>query len=183
LRFTIIIVSRKENMPPKVSVIVPCYNEQFTIRPLLEALHSQTFPRAAMEVVIADGMSLDGTRDEIARFQKDFPDLEVRLVDNLARTIPAGLNCAIAASRGEFIVRLDAHSKPYPDYVEICIQAHEAGRGDNVGGVWERTKLDGKINCCCCCTSSRGGGRDVSPCRFGFGSGHGSIWFVSTHFD
>jgi len=124
-------------MPPKVSIIVPCYNEQFTIRLLLEALNSQTFARAAMEVVIADGMSLDATRQEIAGFQKDFPDLEVRLVDNMARTIPAGLNCAISASRGEFIVRLDAHSKPYPDYVENCIQALEAGRGDNVGGVWE----------------------------------------------
>ncbi|HEX5840683.1 MAG TPA: glycosyltransferase, partial [Anaerolineales bacterium] len=42
-------------MPPKVSIIVPCYNEQSTIRLLLEALCAQTFPRAEMEVVIADG--------------------------------------------------------------------------------------------------------------------------------
>ena len=124
-------------MPPKVSVIVPCYNEQSTIRPLLEALRTQTFPRAEMEVVIADGMSTDGTRAAIASFQKDFPDLVVRLVDNMVRTIPAGLNCAIEAARGDFIVRLDAHSRPYSDYVENCIKAHEAGRGDNVGGVWE----------------------------------------------
>ena len=124
-------------MPPKVSIIVPCYNEQFTIRPLLEALRSQTFPNSEMEVVIADGMSTDGTRQAIASFQKDFPHLEVRLVDNTVRTIPAGLNCAIEASRGEIIVRLDAHSKPYPDYVENCVKAHEQGRGDNVGGVWE----------------------------------------------
>ena len=124
-------------MPPKVSVIVPCYNEQSTIRPLLEALRSQTFPRAEMEVIIADGMSTDRTRQVIAAFQNDFPDLEVRLVDNTVRTIPAGLNCAIEAARGEFIIRLDAHSKPYSDYVANCIKAHAAGRGDNVGGVWE----------------------------------------------
>jgi glycosyltransferase involved in cell wall biosynthesis len=124
-------------MPPKVSVIIPCYNEQSTIRLLLEALHSQTFPRADMEVIIADGMSTDRTREAIAAFQKDFPDLEVRLVDNPVRTIPAGLNCAIEASHGEIIVRLDAHSKPYPDYVENCVKAHAAGHGDNVGGVWE----------------------------------------------
>jgi hypothetical protein len=73
----------------------------------------------------------------IAAFQNDFPDLEVRLVDNTVRTIPAGLNCAIEAARGEFIIRLDAHSKPYSDYVANCIKAHAAGRGDNVGGVWE----------------------------------------------
>ncbi len=122
---------------PKVSVIIPCYNEQATIRLLLDALHRQTFPPANMEIVIADGMSTDGTRDEIAKFQADFPDLSVRVVDNTLRTIPSGLNSAIEASRGGILVRLDAHSKPYPDYVENCVQALEAGRGDNVGGVWE----------------------------------------------
>jgi succinoglycan biosynthesis protein ExoA len=122
---------------PKVSVIVPCYNEQATIRLLLVALHGQTFPLAEMEVVIADGMSTDGTRDEIAKFQADFPDLSVRVVDNPLRNIPLGLNRAIEASRGSIIVRLDAHSKPYPDYVENCVKALDEGLGDNVGGVWE----------------------------------------------
>ena len=124
-------------MPPKVSIIVPCYNEQSTIRLLLEALCAQTYPRADMEVIIADGMSQDGTREAVAGFQKDFPELEVRVVDNTRRNIPSGLNRAIEAARGEYIVRFDGHSKPYPDYVERCILALEAGRGDNVGGVWE----------------------------------------------
>ncbi|NJC96132.1 MAG: glycosyltransferase family 2 protein [Anaerolineales bacterium] len=122
---------------PRVSIIVPCYNEQTTIRLLLEALRQQTFPRAEMEVVIADGMSSDGTRAEIAAFQKDFPNLDVRVVDNPLRSIPSGVNRAIEVSRGGIIVRLDAHSKPYPDYVANCVSAIESGRGDNIGGVWE----------------------------------------------
>jgi glycosyltransferase involved in cell wall biosynthesis len=124
-------------MAPKVSVIVPCYNEQSTIRQLLEALCAQTFPRTDMEVVVADGMSQDGTRDSIAAFQRDFPELEVLVVDNPLRNIPSGLNRAIEASRGDLIVRLDGHAKPYPDYVENCVRDHEAGLGDNIGGVWE----------------------------------------------
>jgi glycosyltransferase involved in cell wall biosynthesis len=124
-------------MPPKVSIIVPCYNEQSTIRLLLEALCAQTFPRAEMEVVIADGMSTDGTRAAIASFQSEFPELDVRVVDNTRRNIPSGLNRALEAARGEIIVRLDGHSSPYPDYIERCFEAHQADRGENIGGVWE----------------------------------------------
>ncbi len=124
-------------MSPKVSVIVPCYNEQSTIPLLLEALREQTYPRAEMEVVIADGLSTDGTRNAIAAFQKDFPDLCVRVVENAKRVIPSGANRAIEAARGEIIIRLDAHSTPYPDYVENSVKAHAEGRGANVGGVWE----------------------------------------------
>ncbi|GAB4457619.1 MAG: glycosyltransferase family 2 protein [Anaerolineales bacterium] len=122
---------------PNVSIIVPCYNERATIRLLLDAIRRQTFPLAEMEVVVADGMSTDGTREVIAAFQAEFPDLNLRVVDNPPQTIPSGLNRAIEASRGSILLRLDAHSKPYPDYVERCVQALEAGCGDNVGGVWE----------------------------------------------
>jgi glycosyltransferase involved in cell wall biosynthesis len=124
-------------MMPRVSVIVPCFNEQNTILMLLEAIYKQTYPRREMEVVIADGLSTDQTRDRVSKFQLDHPDLVVRIVDNPHRNIPAGLNIAISAAKGEFIVRLDAHSIPHPDYVSRCVEALEDKKGDNVGGVWE----------------------------------------------
>jgi succinoglycan biosynthesis protein ExoA len=120
-----------------VSVIVPCYNEQATIGLLLNALYLQTFPRHEMEVVIADGLSDDRTRQEIEAFQLTHPELKIQVVDNPKRNIPSGLNQAITASNGEFIVRLDAHSVPYPDYVERCVKALQSELGENVGGVWE----------------------------------------------
>lgn len=122
---------------PFVSVIIPCYNEESTIRKLLEALRAQTYPLAKMEVVISDGLSTDATRDVIAAFQKEHSDLSVRVVDNQARTIPSGVNQAIREARGELFVRLDAHSMPIPEYVQRCVEAHQTGMGDNVGGVWE----------------------------------------------
>jgi glycosyltransferase involved in cell wall biosynthesis len=120
-----------------VSVIVPCYNEERTIRLLLDALCGQQFRLEDMEVVIADGLSTDRTRIEIAAFQTANPAPIVRVVDNLKGTIPAGLNTAISAAQGEIIVRLDAHSAPAPDYVARCVEAVQAGKGDTVGGVWE----------------------------------------------
>jgi succinoglycan biosynthesis protein ExoA len=124
-------------MPPFISVIVPCYNEQATIRKLLEAIFEQTYPRDRMEVIIADGLSTDGTREVIATFKESHPKMQVRVVDNTKKIIPAGLNRAILAARGEFIIRLDAHSMPYPDYVSRCVEALNSGLGDNIGGVWE----------------------------------------------
>ncbi len=122
---------------PLVSVVVPCYNEQDTIGLLLDALHNQSFPLAELEVVIADGLSTDRTREAIAAYQASHPELALRVVDNPRKIIPAGVNAAIRAARGEWIVRLDAHSIPKPTYIERCLAALQAGCGDNVGGVWE----------------------------------------------
>ncbi len=124
-------------MKPSVSIIVPCYNEEKTIRHLLEAILKQTYPRNLMELIISDGLSADRTRETIASFQREHPDLKIAVVENAARTIPSGLNQAIRESKGEIIVRLDAHSMPIPEYVERCVAAHQAGKGDNIGGVWE----------------------------------------------
>jgi len=122
---------------PKVSVIVPCYNEETTIGLLLEAVYQQTFPKQDMEVIIADGMSSDQTREKVAEFSKTYPELIIVLVDNPKRIIPAALNCAINASHGEFIIRLDAHSMPSTDYVERCVRELLANRAENVGGIWK----------------------------------------------
>jgi succinoglycan biosynthesis protein ExoA len=124
-------------MYPSVSIIVPCYNEEATIQHLLEAVFLQTYPRTKMEMIISDGLSTDRTLEAIAAFQVEHPGFVVRVVANLVRTIPSGLNQAIRESQGEIIVRLDAHSMPIPEYVERCVTALQLGKGDNVGGVWE----------------------------------------------
>ena len=121
----------------KASVIVPCYNEESTILFLLDAIERQTFPHDQFEVIIADGMSTDKTRSLISEYQKQHKELQIQVIDNPKRIIPSALNRAIEASKGKYIVRLDAHSIPYPDYIERCVQDLSAGRGDNVGGVWE----------------------------------------------
>jgi glycosyltransferase involved in cell wall biosynthesis len=121
----------------KVSVIVPCYNEQATICQLLDAIRVQTYPINEVEVVIADGLSTDRTRAEIIDFQLNHPDIEIRVIDNTQRTIPSGLNRGIEASKGKYIVRMDAHSIPNSDYIQNCIKGLQEGLGDNIGGIWK----------------------------------------------
>ena len=122
---------------PLVSVIVPCYNEQHTIGALLNALCRQTWESPQLDIVLADGMSTDGTRAIVEAFRLEHPGLALRLIDNLNRTIPSGLNQAIAAARGDVIVRLDAHTVPAPDYIERCLAVLQETNAANVGGRWE----------------------------------------------
>jgi len=120
-----------------ISVIVPCYNEESTIQLLLEAIEQQTFPHDQFEVIIADGLSTDRTRQVIDTYKSMHTTMLIRVVENPKRIIPSGLNCAIIASTGKYIIRLDGHSIPHPDYLENCFNDLEAGCGQNVGGIWE----------------------------------------------
>jgi glycosyltransferase involved in cell wall biosynthesis len=122
---------------PTVSVIIPCFNEEQTIGALLTAIYNQSYPLEDLEVVIADGLSTDRTRAEIEKFQITHPDLKVQVVDNPKVNIPSGLNRALEAAVGEYIIRLDAHSIPFPDYIDRCVENLESGMGESVGGVWE----------------------------------------------
>lgn len=119
---------------PLVSIIIPCFQEEQTVKSLLQAVREQTYPLQRMEVVFADGLSRDRTREEISEFCRSCPELDVRVLDNPDRIIPAALNIAIAASRGEILLRLDGHSAPAPGYVEGCVRLLEEGKGDMVGG-------------------------------------------------
>lgn len=119
-----------------VSIIIPCRNEEKTIGHVLDSIKQQDYPLDALEVVIADGFSEDKTHERIREFQTQHPGLPVRVLDNPVREIPAGLNMAIRAAKGEIIVRMDGHSLPQPDYVSRCVENLITRKGDNVGGRW-----------------------------------------------
>ena len=130
--------TRPENIfQPEVSIVVPCFNEECTIKLLLQAILNQTYPLLEIEVVIADAFSTDQTRKTINNFAKEHPDLVIKVVDNPERTIPAAINEAVKFSRGIYIIRLDAHSVPSPNYVERCVDAISSNKGNVVGGVWD----------------------------------------------
>lgn len=122
-------------MPPRVSLIIPCFNEETRVRSVLDCILAQSYPLDDMEVIFADGMSSDRTRQIIADFQGEHPQLKLRIIDNPKRIIPSALNLAIKASVGELIVRMDAHTLPAADYVQRCVAAFDEGRGEDIGGV------------------------------------------------
>lgn len=124
-------------MSKVIAVIIPCYNEVGTIRQLLEAIEAQTISAEHLEIVIADGMSTDGTREALQSYRAEHPRLSIKIVDNVMRTIPAALNVALRSTSCEVVIRLDAHSMPASDYCQKCLELLSSTGAANVGGVWE----------------------------------------------
>ncbi len=114
---------------PRVSVIIPCLDEERFIGRCLSSILDGT--TADLEVLVVDGGSRDGTRELVARFAEWDP--RVRLVDNPKRFTPAALNLGIRESRGAILIRADAHSDYPPDYVQALVTALEESGADMVG--------------------------------------------------
>src|SRR5882762_8200573 len=116
----------------QVSVIVACRNERKNIQNLLDSICGQSLGGAKIEVLIADGLSDDGTRQILELYRRIV--LPLRVIDNPDKIVSAGLNAAIRAARGEIIIRMDAHSEYAPDYIRRCLEILDETHADNVGG-------------------------------------------------
>ncbi len=117
-----------------VSIIIPCYQERNFIRACLESVLAFELPAGTeIEVLVFDGMSTDGTRDAIAAVAAS--DSRIALIDNPARIQSAALNAGIRVARGEYIMRLDAHSAYPPNYLALTLATALRCGADNTGGV------------------------------------------------
>ena len=122
---------------PQVSIVLPCRNEQGYIQGCMQSALQQVPPEGGFEIVVADGMSTDGTREYLQQMAKQHP--QIRILDNPGRIVSTGLNAAIRAARGEIIVRMDAHTLYAPDYVRQCLAVMDETGADNVGGPMQTT--------------------------------------------
>lgn len=122
--------------PRIVSVIVPCRNERGFIEAFCQSVASQAVPDGwTLEVLIADGMSDDGTRELLAA--RCAQDTRFKMLDNPGRIVSCGLNRCIEQAQGAFLVRLDVHTVYAPDYIAQCLATWQRTGADNVGGPWK----------------------------------------------
>ena len=115
-----------------VSVIVPVLNEKKYIKEFIESVLRQDFDKNFMEVLLIDGISKDGTRDIIKNYCKKYDF--IKILDNIKKDIPNALNIGVKNAQGKYIIRMDAHTYYYPDYISNCIEKIQTGNYQNVGG-------------------------------------------------
>jgi glycosyltransferase involved in cell wall biosynthesis len=139
-----------------VSIVLPTLNERGFIRDCLDSLLAQDHP--VHELLVVDGGSTDGTREIAAAFGPP-----VRVVDNPRVTAAAAMNVGIAASTGELILRVDAHTLYAPDYLRRSVEALDRYGAAVVGGPMRPVGLTSFGRAVAAVTSSPFG---IGPGRF-----------------
>jgi len=120
--------------PPtlRVSIVVSCRDEEAGIEQTIRAAQAQDWPSERIEILVADGMSIDATREILARLAEE--DARVRLIDNPARGKTAGLNECLRRAEGDVIVRMDVRAEYAANFVSQCVRALDRTGADTIGG-------------------------------------------------
>jgi len=117
----------------RISIIIPILNEEKYIKNCLDSIVNSDFDKNKMEVLLVDGGSEDKTIEIIKEYQKKYPFF--KLLYNPKKIVPTAMNIGIKKAKGEYIIRLDAHSSYPKDYFTKLIYWHKKLDADNVGGV------------------------------------------------
>ena len=155
--------------PQLVSVVLPVRNEATHIEAAIASVLGQDFA-GKLEIVVADGMSTDGTREILETISAQ--DKRVRRVDNPTGGTPNGLNIAIEASQGDVIVRCDGHSELPADYVSTAVDVMTRTGAVNVGGIQHAVGITPLQRAIAYAMSSRVG---VGDARFHYGGEPGEV--------
>lgn len=116
----------------RLTIVVPMRNEEGHIRACLDSILANARAERTIEVLVLDGDSTDASPAIVAEMADRDP--RIRLIRNERRLQAAAFNLGLAEARGEFLIRVDAHSLLPPDYLDACLAALEETGADNVGG-------------------------------------------------
>jgi len=92
---------------PFITVVMPVKNESSFIKEAVDQLLVQKYPKDRYEIIVADGLSTDNTRDIVKEISKDYPN--VKLHNNPDQLSSAGRNIGFKNGVGEYFVVVDGH--------------------------------------------------------------------------
>jgi glycosyltransferase involved in cell wall biosynthesis len=117
----------------KASIVIPTFNEEAYISSCLESIINSDIDKKSIEVLIVDGKSSDKTVAIVKNYMKKYPF--IKILENKKKIIPVALNIGIKNAKGEYIIRIDAHSSYPKDYFSKLLYWSEKLDADNVGGI------------------------------------------------
>lgn len=107
-----------------VSVVVPYYNSQDTLRRTLDSIRSQTL--RDFEIITVNDGSKDESLSVVQQFAADYPDIRLKNIDQRNGGPSKARNRGMEESRGKYIAFLDSDDTWEPDKLELQIAYMEA---------------------------------------------------------
>lgn len=105
----------------RLSVVIPCRNEEGYIQECIEAIYHATLPEnLAMHVFVVDGMSDDDTRAIVQKLTETYSTLH--LVDNTAKVTPFAFNIGIHQIPADYIQIIGARQIISSEYISKCFE-------------------------------------------------------------
>lgn len=102
--------ARRDLPPPRVSVVVPLFNDEEVIREALDSVHRSAL--SSWEVVVVDDASTDGGPAAVLAWIDAHPDRRVALVRHeVNRGLSSARNTGIAHSRADLLLMLDSDNR------------------------------------------------------------------------
>jgi cellulose synthase/poly-beta-1,6-N-acetylglucosamine synthase-like glycosyltransferase len=118
----------RSNITPNLTMVIPAHNEADVIRRKLENSLSLNYPREALEILVID----DGSEDGTAEIAAEFADRGIALICQSSRQGKmAAVNLGVERAQGELIVLSDAS----PDYVPGALRTAVSHFSDPQVGV------------------------------------------------
>lgn len=84
-----------------ISVVIPLYNKQFSIKSTIESVLNQTY--RDFEIIVVD----DGSTDDSAKVVENISDNRIRLISQSNQGVSAARNCGIKIANNQWIAFLD----------------------------------------------------------------------------
>lgn len=122
-------------MSVKVSVIIPCYNEEKYIESCLESLINNGFPEKDLELLVVDGGSSDATLELVKTQQEQHP--LIRIIPNPNQKTPFALNLGIQHAKYPVLMIAGAHAVYPKAYISELLALMEERNLDVIGGAIE----------------------------------------------
>ena len=141
----------------KISVIIPCYNAENCIDICIEKLASQSIGMDAMEIIMVDDCSTDGTLAKLKSIESQYPE-SVMLIP-LGRNVRQGAarNIALQYASADYIAFLDADDALHPKAFEKLLRTARENDSDVVSFLCTNTHTLGEIN-----SETRSGRKNLS---------------------
>ena len=127
---------------PKLSVVVPVYNEEGNVAPLVGEIVAALRGHADFEIVYVDDLSRDGTLEALRKLKAEVPELRVvRHLSNSGQS--AAVRTGVKAARGAWIATLDGDGQNDPaDIPKLLAERGKSDPGVKLFAGWRVNRQD-----------------------------------------